>query len=520
METATPVKTVIRCFLSETEGNIAGLWEKPLLAEGFGRTSVWGKEVSRSVVDELDDLLHYRKLMCFFNSTEADMKDRERFIIDYAAPFYTLESLQTVIVDRQSFVKRVVKAGAMLYKDAATRRVYKGEEIDEKADAIYQEQIKGAAINVKAKQWHRIYTLCDIVAIKPVVKTKRKKETLQYDVIPPDSFRLLRDAEGNVVKFLYSTDLYNETDDIMETVIAVWTDTEHYYRNAKGEQGYFSVQPEGKNPYGTIPVVIACRDDNEMFTGGLSSLVEANLKVCALKMLESEDSAFAAISLPFGLNLVGAKEKSPKFSPRSPIFVTADTRDVATPDLKFVSGEPHSAMLRELQQSEEKTASMREGIAPYMLSDNPQEMSGKAMKIALTEIREQRQDDAGIFEAVENELFEVQQIVVSKSKLSAKLGTGLTLQVDFAEQQYDDDPKAEYELDRMKMQDNVISAVDMFRKWNTDMDNEQEVVKAMTDNKRINSSIKIPTRAPATEVGKDAPDMPDNRGDTDGQDGQ
>jgi hypothetical protein len=47
------------------------------------------------------------------------------------------------------------------------------------------------------------------------------------------------------------------------------------------------------------------------------------------------------------------------------------------------------------------------------MSDNPQELSGKAMKVAMTELREMRQDDAMIFEAAERELFEVTKTVVN-----------------------------------------------------------------------------------------------------------
>jgi hypothetical protein len=516
MQTATAIKTIERFYLSDLQNIIESTWKATLLKEGFGRFDF--DDARQEVYEELEDLLHYYKLMAFYNASSDDLKNRERFIIDYVAPFYTMESLQQVIIPRTSFVPRVVRNVAMLYKKAAQRKIADGED-ESPANKVYQEHLKDARIHVKAKQWHRIYTLCDCVAVRPVVRLKKKRGMLQYDVLSPDKFRVLMDDDGNVQKFLYTSTLSDASGGILEDIIVVWTETGHYYRTVKGEQRFFDEQPDGQNPYGEIPWLVIAKDENEIFTGGLSSLADSCLKVNFLGMLESEDSAFAAINIPFGVNLIGKDDTNPKFSPRVPLFINADVRDVTDPKFELVSGTPHTDLLRASADAEEKAASMRQGMAGFMLTDNPAELSGKAMKIALTELREMREDDAMLFEASESELFGKTRVVVNydakRFPKVAVIPDGGEFAVDFAEQEYDDDPKLAYELDKMKLADNIISYIDMYRKHNTDMESDEEVEKALAEIKRVNQRMKLPERAivQPKQIGTgtppaDNPDMP------------
>jgi len=331
---ATPIKAQVRHFLYELESWIKGKWEDALKAEGFGRFSLSksGKPM-QDVTDELESLLDYEKLISFYESSKEKKDNRERFVIDYISPYYTLESLQEIIIDRRSIVPRIVKNVAMLYKEAAKRTIKQGEE-DHPANDGYQTHIQDAMIHVQAKRWHRIYTLCDAVAVRPAVREVDGRKRLQYDILAPNEFRVAFDANDNVHKFLHPAALYDETGGITEYVIVVWTDEELYYQTATGEKGTFSEHPDGVNPYGQIPWVIISKDGSNVYTGGLSDLVESNLKINFLSMLEMEDSAFAAISIPFGVNILGKLDAKMKFSPRAGVFVETDgLSSVSTPYL-------------------------------------------------------------------------------------------------------------------------------------------------------------------------------------------
>jgi hypothetical protein len=193
-----------------------------------------------------------------------------------------------------------------------------------------------------------------------------------------------------------------------------------------------------------------------------------------------------------------------KFSPRAGVFVESDLRETADPKLELISGTPHSAMLRESQKDEERKASMRQGMPPFLLSDSPEELSGKAMKIAMTELIERRQDDAMLFEAYERKLYKKTVIVVnheSRLQKNKALPNDADFVVNFGEQAFSDDPKAEYEMDVAFRDDNLLSTNDLYRKWvNPDAEDEEEISQVIASNKAINGRNKLPVRATPTDV--------------------
>ena len=499
---STPIKIQVRHFLYELESWIAGKWQDALKSEGFGRFSVskQGKPI-QDVTDELESLLDYERLVSFYESSKEKKDNRERFVIDFVSPYYSMESLQQIIIDRRSIVPRIVKNVAMLYKEAAQRAIMQGEEEHPQND-VYQAHLQDAMIHVQAKRWHRIYTLCDAVAVRPAVREVDGRKRLQYDILAPNEFRVAFDANDNVHKFMHPAALYDETGGITEYVIVVWTNTELYYRTATGEKGTFADHPDGTNPYGQIPWVVISKDGSNVYTGGLSDLVESNLKINLLSMLEMEDSAFAAISIPFGVNITNKKDNSAKFSPRSLIMVETDgLTDGDKPSLELISGTPHSEMLRNSQQDEERLASQRQGMAAFMLSDSAQELSGKAMKISMSELIESRQDDALLFEAGERRIYEKTVVVVNHEQGVPQLPMDAEHSIDFAEQNYADDPVAEYDQDMQRVTDNLLSYADLYRKWiNPDAEDEEEIMQRLAEIKRVNSRMKLPTRAGAADV--------------------
>lgn len=499
------IKTIIRPRLEDLKNWIEAAWLGALKHEGFGRyTDKYGRP-EHDASEELASLLHYERLMSFYESTPEALENRERFVVDYIAPFYKVETLSEVILDHRSYVRRVVRNVAMLYKQAATRQLINSDGTEHASNPDYQAMTRIAGIHVAAKQWHRMYCLCDSVAVRPVVRKSNGKARLAYDVLAPNSFRVALNADNEVVKFLYQVPIYDQSNGITEYVVAVWTAENHYYVTQDGMPGYFPEQPNGVNPYGIIPWVVISRDKANPYTGGMSDLVDSNLYVNFTRCLESEDMAFAAINIPFGVNLLGKNDDEMKWSARSAVFVQNDARDGTPPDLKFVSGKSNAEMLRMVMDKEERSAMAREGIPAFMLTDNAQELSGAAMRIALTELLEQREDDALVFEDGERRIFDATRIVVN---YEAPRTTGLTpipmeaeFAIDFAEQRFSDDPIAQYEFDRKLAEDNLLSYIDLYRTHvNPDAENDDEVNKRLQSNREQNARLRLPQRATPTDA--------------------
>jgi hypothetical protein len=173
--------------------------------------------------------------------------------------------------------------------------------------------------------------------------------------------------------------------------------------------------------------------------------------------------------------------------------------DTVPPSLEYISGVPQSKLIRELQQTEEKGSMLRNGIAPFMISEEATELSGRAMKTALFELLDMRTDDALMFEAYETELFESTRMVVnyeSERKASIKAIPESEFWVNFSEQEYDDDPLKQLEIDEKYVEKNLMSMYDLYRKHvDPDAENDDEIEMRLSSNRAINSRVKLPARA-------------------------
>jgi len=425
--------------------------------------------------------------MSYYRSSPDDRWNRERFLIDYIAPFYTEESLLQVILPLASSVDRVIRNRALLYKDRPAR----GLATDGKPsdyDEAYQGVLKTARIGSTAKRWHRQYSVCGAVLVGPVVVSHRGKQRIKYRTITPDLFRLLMDDDGNIVKVLYQAQLTNAQGAIAENIIVVWTDTEHYYRNVGGEKQYFASNPDGVNPYGMIPFVLAAKDPDRPFDYGLQDLVEDNMQMNLLESGKIEDAMFAMMTIPFGVNITNPKQDF-KFSPRRPIIVENAKTDDSPPDFQLVSGNAHGDKIDAMISEKEKRSALREGVAAHLVNTEPTELSGKALQIMSSEALQMREDDIDVFGEFESELAALTAVVWNaevKQSLPDYDGMMREFYCDFAEIRFDEDPQAELEYDIRLMEANLINGFDILKKINTDVQTDDDAQRVIEQNKQIN----------------------------------
>lgn len=463
-------------FLSELRSNLTSLWEATLREEGIG----WlGKDSRQKLYldtsAEIDSLIEYEKLMCFYRGGNDNRKNRIRFLIDYVKSFYDGNSLRDQVLPTITFVPRVVRLIALLYKQGAERWIAD----DEKKSDLYADLMKTARIGMQSKAWHRIYKLCDLVAVQPVVAEKRGKKKLSYNIHSPNNFRILTDASGTLIKFVYVSNIWRGDVMMKDDILVVWTDTEHYYRDRDGKQHFFDDNPDGVNPYGEIPVVLMAKDEAEPLSGGMSSLVESNLHYCYMRMLETEDATFAAINTPVEINFQGNEDDAPVQGPRSPRRVNARDLDVP-PKFEYVSGNPFMDKLREAAEKEEKSAAMREGVSAAMLSEDPQELSGKAIKGMMIELLEIREDDSIVMQEYETELYQKTRIV-AEAEMGVKLPED-GFNIEFPDPSFIDDPTEELDFALRLKKEGFLSDLDIYRQFVSTRDTDEQALESMKNN--------------------------------------
>jgi len=511
-------------FLGDIKADLSRVWKAALEKEGYGRQSYINGQYIQSVDDEIDSLLDCLKLRCYYGRSSQDVVYRRAFLADYACPYFSKQTLQRSILPTDSFVRRVVKNSSMLYKVQATRWIKGPGEKEAPEDEAYNEAIEYAAIHAKSKEWLRAMKLFGCVLVRPIVRMRGKVARLEYDHYTPDAFRVLVDELGELVNVTYAGTA--DIDGVTQDVVYVWTAESHYMRDVDGLEHAVGDNAEMVNPYGFIPFVLLRLEDGDVYDGGDFDLVDSNIYTNYLELLENTDATFAAVNAFIHTNL--GLSQNEVVGPRRVLGannVMQGDGNALAPDGKFVSGDTNAIVIRDLKESKEKQASQRAGIPAFMLAQDAKELSGKAMKIAMTEQLEQRMDDAAAMEEQERKVYVCTALVCNwhfakgQKAVAVKLPEdGTRFNIDFGEVVFDDDPKLAYELDMQKVEDGIISIASVARKDNTDTDSDEALLEMIAKNKAQLTRFKAKGFRAALLTAPAAPESKDGNQDNNKQD--
>jgi hypothetical protein len=115
------------------------------------------------------------------------------------------------------------------------------------------------------------------------------------------------------------------------------------------------------------------------------------------------------------------------------------------------------------------------------------EMSGRALKIKNQALLELRQDQEPLYRNAEQELFEKTRIV-NNAHVGApgieweKIPEDATLELDFGEIEFPEDPKDELEFEKSRLKTGIISLGQFYQHFNPDVTDEKEAEKAIITN--------------------------------------
>lgn len=510
-------------LMSEVYAYIESVWEEPLRAEGFARSNIYDPTKPADTKDEIDSLVDYQRLVSWLGNTRYDRDNRERMLIEFVETIFSHDTLARTILPRKSFVEKVVRQLAMLYKQEPTRWLSADGELHP-ADMDYQSLISEADIASRGKEWYRKFVLTRCVCVRPVVRRHRGRGVLTYDVLTPNEFRVQFDENNELSKLLYQ--VYVEG----EHRVAVWTRDEHYYRDVRGQRVPVGENTDMVNPYkdargnGIIPAVIITDDPTAIYGGGLFGLVEANLYNNFLELLQTSDIAFTALSVWVAKNM---RFRSDEVLSPGRVFAFDDIRDIQggdiAPSLENVTATPHTTDIRDLMDAVYRRAAVDEGISAAMLETQMREMSGRALREMKAELIDRRSDDADIMSDHEASIYEVTAIVANYARATNRIDLAVELpadsevfSIDFADEDFADlDAEKKYALEMQQVKDGLLSVVDMYRRYNADADDTEDVIEIMQRNKAEYARIAKSGAARswlADLIGGDNTATPDNTG--------
>lgn len=474
--------------VSELKSAFQGVWEHALRAEGFGRINAIDKVQEPDVSLEIDNLIEYQRLVSFAKASEYDVDNRERFLVDYCLPVFEESTLRNSIIPKRSFVPKILNAVAMLYKNNPQRWLE-----EEKADETYQLIVKQSKLNDAMKRVYYWALDTNLVMVMPRIVPSPRGSRLEYIVRMPNSFRVLQDnITGEVVKLLYSAEFYGGAVS-PENRVVVWTPEEVYTRDVKGQRIPLAGNEGMANPYGRIPAVFIQleTDESTIYAGGAWDLTEAALRRNMYELLLQDDMLMGAMGVWLAKNM--SLSKGDVISPRK-VYAYDDVQQVdganIPPELENITGTPHAALISDMMDALFKNAAIEGGMSAAMLETQVREMSGRALRIMKEELFDRRQNDAERMEGFERELYGITAQVIEVGRESGEwsgdaIPTDAELfNVDFSENTESDlDELQRFQLEKEMVAEGLLSPVDWYMRYNTDITDTAEVEQRIAQNK-------------------------------------
>lgn len=471
------------------KSDIRRIWEAPLRVEHFGVRNPDGRI---DVEAEIAVLNGYTKLQTFFDQSEIDKLNRQRYLCEYAKPKFTNLTLNNSIIPSGSFLETILSNITMLYRKPAVRKIMSTTDND-----AYQDILHESGIDNSAKLIHKLLKLHNMIAVRPVLKNHLSRQEIQYQILTPDRFMIQLDDNDEITKLMYHGK--RSVDNVYQDVIYVFTNDNHYYLDVHGNKYSIPGNDDMINPYGVIPFTVMTLDKG-YFSGGAYDIVEAVLKYNYYDMLLVQEITDATANIAvFNFD---PNRKVNSVSPHDLFIVDAMNNDTQKdPKITFASSTPFIEEILKVQNDIYKKISTDYGIPTYRLvSDKPTELSGKALREIYRPLEEKRLEDAEIMRAYERELaYKTALVAYVESKahrytLSKPIDPNSVYDnftIDFYEPDYENDPLASLEYDIKRRAENLISHYDIVRKHNQDIRTDEEAAKFVANNKFINDKYKV-----------------------------
>ena len=470
--------------IESIKSDIRRKWEQPLKQEGFGYVDRFRS--TTDVSNEIDNLYHYTTIASFIDNTPHDRLNRERILVNYIKEYFTYSTLNRIIIPTFSFVSDVLANKSLLYKRPANRQID-----DDTQNVHFQALIRDSDIDAKIQSAYLSLKAYGVIAVRPVIRLIDDEYSLQYEVYTPDKFRVLLDDNGVPCKMLYESELYSIEG--REDIIVVWTSTEHYYLNVKGEKYFFSGNENGINPYGRLPFSWFRSDESTFYAGGCAELVEANLEYNYYKLATQFDANYSAINLFLGTNLQSAFEGKKYLRPGDIINVPVENQDIQVKG-EFISPQVFFDKLSEQARQIYKDISIRYGVPAYMFIEGAIELSGKAVRNSMRMLLDEKSADAIKLREAERKLAVLTCLIANYHGSIGQLKESSTFDIskikekfyiDYSDEEFSDDPKSEYDLDMKRVNDGVKSIIQIIQKHNPDIKSKDDALRFLRENRQL-----------------------------------
>lgn len=305
---------------------------------------------------------------------------------------------------------------------------------------------------------------------------------LDYVIYTPDMADVVTDPQNpnKMLGFWYYSWELDERGD-MAKFINFWTGAKYIKLDTE-----WRVKDIQDNPYGCIPVAevkLGLPSNCYYVDGQGDDIYDGSLELCVLKTIQNcraRDTGFKQVAISGDEKDTPADQVLGGPTP----FYTGDGGTVSILDMQ-----PELQQWTDMckERSTELAAKYGISAASYKAEGEPQ--SGFAKKLDMGKILSINKRGRKYFKKAEINLYKVTRAVMEARPVPAigKL-PDKTFDIDFAEPTFDEDPKAQIEVDAKRIKLGIDSIIDVLKRENQDL-TEVELLRLAAKKKKINDAL-------------------------------
>ncbi len=427
-------------------------------ALGGIHSAIWQETPYR---DEYVDAAFTEAVMSFYRSSRYDIEVRRDVIFSYVKYYYDY-------VKAHSPVRRLKESIPVTsFVPFALSKIYTAytpppERVFSETNQVVQEAMSAfytaAEANARMKEAERMSGLCGVVAVRPVVYSSSQRK--EFQLFTPDQFRVELDEEDNLFVTAITV-LHTIANDKYE--FRRWTsDVVEYYDEA------WHLKAVEEHPYGRVPFAFMRANGGQYFYGDANwEIFEANLIEAEYKFTADQSAMLQSSGILLGIN-TGVTPDKFTASPGAMLNVEGVLEgegQLAYPDLRYITPSPMFTELDTVREARRAEALTLLGIPANEAKGSVTVQSGVARLIEREGLLEVREDSLAELRPFESDLAALVSIVMTTDMRQPVAFDPTGFSVRFQEQKTITDPKEEYELDKQKVADGVLSELEFYRRY-------------------------------------------------------
>lgn len=268
---------------------------------------------------------------------------------------------------------------------------------------------------------------------------------------------------------IYSQSQRNSVSESLTTTYTYWDDQ----TTRRFDAGGVDVIPSAPNVYGILPFSFL-RDQVpvDAFFGEIGEVLYTAQDTLNIMLTElNQLIKMQSFSQPVFVGL--SDPKSPvAVDPSKPLKLPSTLKDETQPDFKFVSPQARIVELMEAIKTHVERTASRYDIHLEILGRSGAVVSGYALKLSEAGLNRRREDGLPLAREALQRWWEIVKRINNYHGVGAQVPEDAELVVDFAEPTYDDDPATIADLDQKRIDQGVISPLDIIKRDNPELDDD------------------------------------------------